>query len=141
MNGVLPVESLEDKIKREKRSFEFSTRISRNYLYQLGRQIIDLRKHVKPNGKHVHNILTVNQKFINAHQIVLQAVQAFCNYIPQSIVVCIKNKFEELLFQICELCKLTKSFRIFNNINSHYAVVEVCKANIFMIHIRNYFQN
>lgn len=37
--GALPIESAEDLVKREKRSFEFSTRISRNYLYQLGRQV------------------------------------------------------------------------------------------------------
>lgn len=69
--------------------------------------------------------LSVNQKFINAHQVILQALQAFCHYIPQSIMSGVQNKFQELLVQLCELCKLTKKFRLYNNINSHYAVIEV----------------
>lgn len=102
-----------DLTRRLQRVAEFSVRFSRNYLYDLGRQVADMRQHVrtisrdarpKPNRRsfefHLH---AVGHKMVTAHQILLQALIAYCKHIPSSIVKGHPGKLKEVLQIVTDL--------------------------------------
>ncbi|KAF5284372.1 hypothetical protein FQR65_LT13589 [Abscondita terminalis] len=71
----------DDWRRRQVRTIEFSSRFKRNYLYELGRQIIELEKAVK-GSRSPGGFKSVPRCVLSAHQTLLQAFQAYNNHIP-----------------------------------------------------------
>ncbi|XP_031353359.1 uncharacterized protein LOC116178119 isoform X2 [Photinus pyralis] len=83
--------------KRRTRSAEFCSRLQRNYLYQLTRQIADLQ--VK--GRSSDQALPL---LTSAYQTLLQAFQAYHNHIPISLGDLVPDKLRMLVEYANELC-------------------------------------
>ncbi|KAK5640848.1 hypothetical protein RI129_009395 [Pyrocoelia pectoralis] len=91
-----------DWTKRRKRGAEFCSRFQRNYLYQLGRQITDLQK-----GKSLDNTL---QLLTSANQTLLQAFQAYHNYVPISFGDLVVDKLRAVVGHANDLCDVHETF-------------------------------
>ncbi|XP_012256000.2 uncharacterized protein LOC105686030 [Athalia rosae] len=115
-----------DLSRRLQRVSEFSVRFSRNYLYELGRHITDLQQHIRAislstrprpsirsSAFHLH---VIGQKMISAHQILLQALSAYCKHIPSSIVKGHPGKLKEILQVVMDLADMCDKI----NITSEY---------------------
>ncbi|XP_043269507.1 uncharacterized protein [Venturia canescens] len=115
-----------DLSRRQQRVQEFAIRFSRNYLYDLGRQIDDINRHLravspearfKPSrhGCSLH-LQAIELKLISAHQLLLQALTAYCKHIPTSVIKGQPGKIKEILqivIQlnfICQKINLTRDF-------------------------------
>ncbi|XP_046741128.1 uncharacterized protein LOC124408316 isoform X1 [Diprion similis] len=102
-----------DLSRRLQRVAEFSVRFSRNYLYDLGRQITDMQQHIRAMSSSARprpcqrsiafHLQAVSQKLITAHQILLQGLSAYCKHIPSSIVKGHPGKLKEILQVVMDL--------------------------------------
>ncbi|XP_003424337.1 uncharacterized protein LOC100680021 [Nasonia vitripennis] len=106
-----------DLQRRQQRVVEFSTRLSRNYLYDLGRQITDIQRHIKsitPDSKIkltrrgvIFHMQAIEQKLLSAHQLLLTALSAYWKHIPSSVLKNHPGKLKEILdvvIQIKNIC-------------------------------------
>lgn len=102
-----------DLKRRQQRVQEFAIRFSRNYLYDLGRQIDDINRHLravspkarfKPSRRAFSlHLQTIEQKLISAHQLLLQALTAYCKHIPSSVVKGQPGKIKDILQVVVKL--------------------------------------
>ncbi|XP_033219575.1 uncharacterized protein LOC117174505 isoform X2 [Belonocnema kinseyi] len=102
-----------DLYRRQQRVMEFSIRFARNYLYDLGRQVADIRRHVnaispsfrKKLGRRgvVFHIQAIEQKLSTAHQLLLHALSAYCKHIPSSVLKGHPGKLREILQVVIDL--------------------------------------
>ncbi|XP_015115635.1 uncharacterized protein LOC107040193 isoform X2 [Diachasma alloeum] len=99
-----------DLKRRQKRVVEFGIRFSRNYLYELGRQVGDIQRHLKAvlEGKGrrrgaVLHMQALEQKLCAAHQLLTCALNAYCNHIPSSVLQGHPGKLKEILGIVVEL--------------------------------------
>ena len=102
-----------DLYRRQQRVMEFSIRFSRNYLYDLGRQITEIRRHVnaitpgfrKKIGRRtlLFHVQTIEQKLASAHQLLLHALSAYCKHIPSSVLKGHPGKLKEILQVVVDL--------------------------------------
>ncbi|XP_063975426.1 uncharacterized protein LOC135161628 [Diachasmimorpha longicaudata] len=99
-----------DLKRRQKRVAEFGIRFSRNYLYELSRQVGDIQKHLKGilKGKGrrraaVLHMQALEQKLCAAHQLLTCALTAYCNHIPSSVLQAHPGKLKEILGTVVEL--------------------------------------
>lgn len=112
--GNIPVpDGVKDLQRRQQCVAEFVVRFSRNYLYDLNRQVKDIQRHmcvvsprarVRPNyrslGLHMH---AIEHKLLAAHQLLLHALVAYCKHIPSSILNGHPGKFKEILRVVMDL--------------------------------------
>ncbi|KRT83503.1 hypothetical protein AMK59_4540 [Oryctes borbonicus] len=110
--GITPPDGLDDLERRKKRSSEFASRFSRNYLYQLNRQLSDLKKLLCPtSGRSSHqNSLLAKQKITSPYQTILQGLQAYLTHLPISTPMGVPDKIKELLKEVNTLCELQRSY-------------------------------
>ncbi|XP_031835741.1 uncharacterized protein LOC116428343 isoform X2 [Nomia melanderi] len=83
-----------DLKRRQQQTMEFAIRFSRNYLYNLNRLVTSIQRHIgaistKTRLQHYHRSVTlhrdmIKQKLIAAHQLLIQALNAYCKHIPNS---------------------------------------------------------
>uniref|UniRef100_A0A0C9QDC7 DDX53 protein n=1 Tax=Fopius arisanus TaxID=64838 RepID=A0A0C9QDC7_9HYME len=98
-----------DLKRRQKRLVEFGIRFSRNYLYELGRQVGDIQKHLKAvlEGKGrrgtILHMQALEQKLCASHQLLVCALNAYCNHIPSSVLEEYPGKLKEILGVVVEL--------------------------------------
>jgi hypothetical protein len=102
-----------DYCRRKQRTVEFSTRLSRNYLYDLSRQISDIERHTKainPIGKvrlsrrgMILHMQAIEQKLISTHQLLLAALSAYCKHIPSAVLKNHPGKLKEILQIVVQL--------------------------------------
>ncbi|KAL7306883.1 hypothetical protein TKK_0001043 [Trichogramma kaykai] len=103
----------DDYQRRQQRVVEFSTRLSRNYLYDLGRQIADILKHIKaidPSYKMrlcrrgvILHMQAIEQKLLSAHQLTFAALSAYCKHIPCSVLKNNPGKLQKILQTVVQL--------------------------------------
>lgn len=106
-----------DLLRRQQRVAEFSTRLSRNYLYDLGRQITDIQRHIKaiaPNDRMrltrrgiILHMQAIEHKLISTHQLLLTALSAYWKHIPSSVLKNHPGKLKEILqvvVQVKNIC-------------------------------------
>lgn len=111
-----------DLSRRTRRVAEFSVRFSRYYLYDLGRRITDMRRHIhavspdarpKPSGRSsVFHLQAIGRKMIAAHQILLQALNAYCNHIPSSTAKGHRHKLRQVLQVLTDLRDMCNKINI-----------------------------
>lgn len=115
-----------DLRRRQQRVMEFAVRFSRNYLYDLGRQIGEVHRHLraispsarsKPSKRGVSlHVQAIEQKLTSAHQLLLNALDAYCKHIPSSVIKGQPGKLKEILRivveldDICSKINLTKDY-------------------------------
>ncbi|KAK9739335.1 hypothetical protein QE152_g9127 [Popillia japonica] len=110
--GITPPDGLNDLERRKKRSSEFASRFSRNYLYQLNRQLSDIKKLLHPSSARIsnQNSYVIKQKITSSYQTILQGLQAYLSHLPKSTTVGIPDKIKELLKEIASLCDMHRSY-------------------------------
>ncbi|KAK0098777.1 hypothetical protein PV326_003438 [Microctonus aethiopoides] len=96
-----------DLKRRQQRAMEFAIRFSRNYLYELGRQVVNLQRHlqaISPNARikptkrgTLLHMQALEQKLCSTHQLLLNALSAYCKHIPSSILKGYPGKLKEIL--------------------------------------------
>ncbi|XP_023707272.1 uncharacterized protein LOC111864327 isoform X3 [Cryptotermes secundus] len=100
----------QDLLRRCKRAAEFSSRLSRNYLYQLRQQVCELKKQIREyvSLSRVWHTLhqSVCQNLVVAHHSALQGLQAYLHHMPTSVQCAASDKLKELLCYIIELSTL-----------------------------------
>ncbi|KAG7198786.1 hypothetical protein KM043_001767 [Ampulex compressa] len=112
-----------DLKRRQQRATEFAIRFSRNYLYDLHRQIADIRRHTNAavsaeraekggKGSAIHTQAAV-QKLLSAHQLLLHALVAYCKHIPGSILIGHLAKLKEVLEIVINLSEACRKLQIF----------------------------
>ena len=102
-----------DLKRRQQRVIEFAVRFSRNYLYDLGRQVADIQRHVRaisPSGRQRSSrrcislhMNAIEYKLTSAHQLLLHALIAYCKHIPSSVLKGHPGKLKEILRVVVEL--------------------------------------
>ncbi|KAH0569124.1 uncharacterized protein LOC123260216 isoform X1 [Cotesia glomerata] len=101
-----------DLKRRQQRVMEFAVRFSRNYLYELRRQMSDVQRHVRvmsPSAKRpTKRVLSLHmqaleQKLCSIHQLLLNALSAYCKHIPSSILKGHPGKLKEILQVVIDL--------------------------------------
>ncbi|KAL0109438.1 hypothetical protein PUN28_014483 [Cardiocondyla obscurior] len=113
LGNISPPDGIKDLQKRQQCVAEFVVRFSRNYLYDLNRYVKDIQRHmciispraiIKPNhrnlGLHMH---AIEHKLVAAHQLLLQALVAYCKHIPSSIPKGHPGKLREMLQVVLDL--------------------------------------
>ncbi|GJQ82282.1 hypothetical protein Trydic_g19479 [Trypoxylus dichotomus] len=110
--GITPPDGLDDLERRKKRSSEFASRFSRNYLYQLNRQLSDLRKLLCPTSARamLQNNSHIKQKITSSYQTILQGLQAYATHLPISTPMGASDKIKELLKEVGALCEMQRSY-------------------------------
>ncbi|KAJ8675649.1 hypothetical protein QAD02_011435 [Eretmocerus hayati] len=119
----IPLPDGEDDLhRRQQRVIEFSTRLSRNYLYDLGRQIADIERHMKaitPDCKIrlsrrgiILHMQAIEQKLISAHQLLLAALTAYWKHIPSSVLRNHPGKLKEILKVVVQLKNFCSDIKI-----------------------------
>ncbi|XP_015437381.1 PREDICTED: uncharacterized protein LOC107192599 [Dufourea novaeangliae] len=83
-----------DLKRRQQQTMEFAIRFSRNYLYNLNRLVTSIQRHIgavssRIRLKQCHRSTSfhqdmIKQKLIAAHQLLIQALIAYCKHIPNS---------------------------------------------------------
>ncbi|GLV32985.1 hypothetical protein CBL_08952 [Carabus blaptoides fortunei] len=113
-NGIQPIESDGDNSRRQKRVTEFFSRFTRNYLYQLVRQLSDVRKLLgrptscrSPQTGGASSLL-VQDKLSSVSQTVMQALQAYSHHVPLTVASSAHSKCLSLVAYIREMCKLLR---------------------------------
>ena len=112
--GRIPLPDGErDLHRRQQRAMEFSIRFARNYLYDMGRQVSEIRRHVnaispsfrKKIGRRgvIFHVQTIEQKLVTAHQLLLHALSAYCKHIPSSVLKGHPGKLKEILQVVIDL--------------------------------------
>ncbi|XP_076647974.1 uncharacterized protein LOC143356298 [Halictus rubicundus] len=82
-----------DLKRRQQQTIEFAIRFSRNYLYNLNRLVTSIHEHIEAASsrrKQYHRSVAfhqdmIKQKLIAAYQLLIQALNAYCKHIPNSI--------------------------------------------------------
>ncbi|CAG5108696.1 Protein of unknown function [Cotesia congregata] len=101
-----------DLKRRQQRVMEFAIRFSRNYLYELRRQMSDVQRHVRvmsPSARRpTKRVLSLHmqaleQKLCSIHQLLLNALSAYCKHIPSSILKGHPGKLKEILQVVIDL--------------------------------------
>ncbi|KAF5289765.1 hypothetical protein FQA39_LY03682 [Lamprigera yunnana] len=96
----------QDWERRRVQNMEFASRLQRNYLYQLGRQIAELQKFTKSSVERANKSL--NKCLLNAHQTLLQAFQAYHKHIPISLGNTIVDKLKIVIQHTNTLSEIHK---------------------------------
>ncbi|KAK0178823.1 hypothetical protein PV327_007671 [Microctonus hyperodae] len=96
-----------DLKRRQQRAMEFAIRFSRNYLYELGRQVVNLQRHlqaISPNARikptkrgTLLHMQALERKLCSTHQLLFNALSAYCKHIPSSILKGHPGKLKEIL--------------------------------------------
>ncbi|KAF3425869.1 hypothetical protein E2986_09976 [Frieseomelitta varia] len=96
-----------DLKKRQQQTLEFAIRFSRNYLYNLGRLVTSIQRHIRAMSsrlglKQCHKNIVfhqdmIKQKLVAAHQLLIQALSAYCKHIPNSIFEGHSRKLQDVL--------------------------------------------
>lgn len=112
----------DDYLRRHQRVIEFSTRLSRNYLYDLGRQITDIQRYLKainPDTKMklsrrsvIIQMQAIEQKLISAHQLLLTALNAYWKHIPSSVLRNHPGKLREILQVVVQLKNICNEIKL-----------------------------
>ncbi|XP_058789442.1 uncharacterized protein LOC131663215 [Phymastichus coffea] len=112
----------DDFLRRHQRIIEFSTRLSRNYLYELSRQISDIQRHIKaisPDNKMklnrrgiIFHMQIIEQKLISTHQLLLTALSAYWKHIPSSVLKSHPGKLKDLLQTVLELKNICTEIKL-----------------------------
>ncbi|KAL1497465.1 hypothetical protein ABEB36_008431 [Hypothenemus hampei] len=96
--GILPPDGEEDKSRRLARAKGFSNIFSRNYLYPLARQLKDLKLLNQLNP------LLTNQKLLTTYQVIHNALQAYRNHLPTTILgPCTYSNLKVLMSYIVDI--------------------------------------
>lgn len=112
-----------DLRRRQQQTMEFAIRFSRNYLYDLNRLLVSIQRHMdvissRTDLKH-RNITfhedTLKQKLIAVHQLLIQALNAYCKHIPNSVLEGHHTKLQDVLQIICTLRDICNKLEISNN--------------------------
>ncbi|KAL6264706.1 hypothetical protein P5V15_004805 [Pogonomyrmex californicus] len=113
LRNIPAPDGIKELQRRQQCVAEFVVRFSRNYLYDLNRYVKDIQRHmcvispraiIKPNqrslGLHMH---AIEHKLLAAHQLLLQALVAYCKHIPTSIPKSHPGKLREILQVVIDL--------------------------------------
>ncbi|XP_044012376.1 uncharacterized protein LOC122855229 isoform X2 [Aphidius gifuensis] len=83
-----------DLRRRQQRLAEFGIRFSRNYLYVLGRQVIDIQQHIKAaeltskekikKNNFILHVQAIESKILSSHQLLMYALDAYAKHISSS---------------------------------------------------------
>lgn len=102
-----------DLYRRQQRVMEFSIRFARNYLYDLGRQVGEIRRHINaiaPGARRkigrraiTFHVQVIEQKLATAHQLLLHALSAYCKHIPSSVLKGHPGKLKDILQVVLDL--------------------------------------
>ncbi|XP_043481030.1 uncharacterized protein LOC122510443 [Leptopilina heterotoma] len=102
-----------DLYRRQQRVMEFSIRFARNYLYDLGRQVAEIRRHINaiaPGARRkigrravTFHVQVIEQKLATAHQLLLHALSAYCKHIPSSVLKGHPGKLKDILQVVLDL--------------------------------------
>lgn len=102
-----------DLHRRQQRVMEFSIRFARNYLYDLGRQVAEIRRHINAISPGVRkkigrrgvtfHVQVIEQKLATAHQLLLHALSAYCKHIPSSVLKGHPGKLKDILQIVLDL--------------------------------------
>lgn len=141
-----------DMKRRQQRVIEFGIRFSRNYLYDLGRQMMDIQRHMKAiemslkekakrRGVILH-MQAIEQKLISAHQLLANALDAYAKHIPSSAVHGSSGKLKDILqvvIELKEICnKINLSIEFFGSGDSEtYPLVIIIYSLIHYIIFKN----
>ncbi|XP_011501230.1 PREDICTED: uncharacterized protein LOC105364899 [Ceratosolen solmsi marchali] len=111
-----------DYYRRKQRTVEFSTRLSRNYLYDLSRQISDIERHIKAinpvnkmrlsRGGMILHMQAIEQKLISTHQLLLAALNAYMKHIPNAVLKTHPGKLKEILQIVLQLKNICIEIKI-----------------------------
>ncbi|XP_029048858.2 uncharacterized protein LOC114878806 [Osmia bicornis bicornis] len=106
-----------DLKRRQQQTIEFAIWFSRNYLYNLNRLVASIQKHIRIVSsrmglKQYHKNIVfhqdiIKQKLIAAHQLLVQALNAYCKHIPNSILEGHSTKLQEVLqivYNLKDIC-------------------------------------
>lgn len=102
-----------DQAKLQKRDLEFSSRFSRNYLYELKRHISKFDRMV--NKKYDVVDKNVSQKVLSAHQLVLRGLQAYIKHAPTSLEEHIPERLKDLTKNFIKVTKNCVKIGILDN--------------------------
>ncbi|XP_076392890.1 uncharacterized protein LOC100879765 [Megachile rotundata] len=101
-----------DLKRRQQQTVEFAIWFSRNYLYNLNRLVTSIQRHIRIVSSRVglnrhKNIALhqdmIRQKLITAHQLLVQALNAYCKHIPNSILESHCTKLRDVLQVVYDL--------------------------------------
>ncbi|XP_066596980.1 uncharacterized protein [Prorops nasuta] len=120
--GKIPLPDGEDDIKRRKqRALEFAIRFSRQYLYDLNRNITEIQRNLLvfvPDAKIKLNkkgfafyMQAIEHKLLSTYQILLNALIAYDKHIPGSILKCYPEKLKEVLQITITIKDIFKQFQ------------------------------
>ena len=114
-----------DMRRRQQQTMEFAIRFSRNYLYDLNRHLISIERHLgiissragsKQRRKNIALYQDIiKQKIIAAHQLLIQALNAYCKHIPNSVLEGHSTKLQEVLQVVCNLRDICSKVEISTN--------------------------
>lgn len=111
-----------DMRRRQQQTMEFAIRFSRNYLYDLNRLLISIQRQLSSRAglkQRRRNIAfyqdIIKQKLIAAHQLLIQALNAYCKHIPNSVLEGHPTKLQELLQVVCNLRDICSKVEISTN--------------------------
>nr|XP_033343023.1 uncharacterized protein LOC117230063 isoform X1 [Megalopta genalis]XP_033343024.1 uncharacterized protein LOC117230063 isoform X1 [Megalopta genalis]XP_033343025.1 uncharacterized protein LOC117230063 isoform X1 [Megalopta genalis]XP_033343026.1 uncharacterized protein LOC117230063 isoform X1 [Megalopta genalis] len=113
----------DDLKRRQQQTTEFAVRFSRNYLYNLNRLLTSIRRHigaVSSRTKQYHRSITfhqdmIKQKLIAAYQLLIQALNAYCKHIPNSIHESQSTKLQNVLQVVSDLKDICNKVEITTN--------------------------
>ncbi|XP_069703117.1 uncharacterized protein [Periplaneta americana] len=110
LNNMPEPDGNQDLLRRLKRAAEFSARFSRNYLYQLRRQMCELKKLVRESatvarGRHTF-YQVLYQKIAIAHQTTHLGLEAYFHHMPSSVKGAASEKLRDLLNLTIDLMKI-----------------------------------
>ncbi|XP_076244100.1 uncharacterized protein LOC143185197 [Calliopsis andreniformis] len=113
-----------DLRRRQQQTMEFTIRFSRNYLYDLHRLLASIQRHVgvvssETELKHNKNIAfhqdMIKQKLVNAHQLLIQALNAYCKHIPNSVLEGHSTKLQDIIQIVSDLRDICNKVEISSN--------------------------
>ncbi|XP_014240625.1 uncharacterized protein LOC106661618 isoform X2 [Cimex lectularius] len=119
-----------DILRSKKRNSAFTSRFKGNYLYQMACQINDIKKIISNETVLKSKPIVLVQKFVSAHQIILQAMQALEKHL---IAYCSSEEsfswLTGFLQSVCEVSDLLPNFdeTIPKRTDDHNDVKMVCK--------------
>ncbi|KAF7990392.1 hypothetical protein HCN44_000197 [Aphidius gifuensis] len=120
-----------DLRRRQQRLAEFGIRFSRNYLYVLGRQVIDIQQHIKAaeltskekikKNNFILHVQAIESKILSSHQLLMYALDAYAKHISSSGIKGHPGKLGDILqvlVQLKEICnKINLSFEFLETEN------------------------
>lgn len=120
-----------DLRRRQQRLAEFGIRFSRNYLYVLGRQVIDIQQHIKAaelsfnekikKNNFILHVQAIESKILSSHQLLMYALDAYAKHVSSSGIKGHPGKLGDILqvlVQLKEICnKINLSFEFLESEN------------------------